>query len=68
MYNVLSFCDLIVDQFFEGIDWGTDKVLQQQVEVGEKLGVKLKLLSTKLNDVVRSFIHLSFHSFVHSLS
>ena len=65
--NVLSFGD-VVGQFFEGIDWGTDKVLQQQIETGKKLGIKLKLLSTQLNDVVRLFIHPSFHSFVHSLS
>lgn len=34
------------------MDWGTDKVLQQQIEAASVLGLKLKLLSTELNDIV----------------
>lgn len=37
---------------FCGMDWGTEKVLQQQAAVAQRLGVKLKLLTTELSDVV----------------
>lgn len=40
-----------ISQLFKGIDWGTDKVLQQQIEAGSALGLKLKLLATELNDI-----------------
>jgi hypothetical protein len=34
------------------MDWGTERVLEQQMTVGKKLGLKMKLLSQSLNDVV----------------
>lgn len=46
------------------MDWGTDKVLQQQIEAASVLGLKLKLLSTELNDIVSKkqilYYYLSF--------
>ncbi|XP_035676070.1 uncharacterized protein LOC118415510 [Branchiostoma floridae] len=41
----------VIGQLFQGMRWGTDQVLQQQLQVGEQLGVRCHLLSQKLQDV-----------------
>ncbi|CAH1265149.1 DPM1 [Branchiostoma lanceolatum] len=41
----------VLGQLFQGMRWGTDQVLQQQLQVGERLGVWCNLLSHKLQDV-----------------
>lgn len=51
-----------IGELFEGMDWGTERVLQQQVEAGESLGLKIKLLSQTLFDVVRFLFHILLFS------
>nr|XP_022296720.1 uncharacterized protein LOC111106357 [Crassostrea virginica] len=36
---------------FEGMDWGTEKVFQQQCDRAEELGISLLILHTELSDV-----------------
>ena len=47
-----SSCSLCTGGIFCGMEWGTDRVLEQQLAVARKLGVNVKLLTTKLSDVV----------------
>ena len=44
---------MTLDKMFEGIEWGIDTVLQQQISVIESLDISYQLLSTKLHDIVR---------------
>ena len=57
IFNSIYF-NIIIGQLFKGIDWGTDKVLQQQIEAASVLGLKLKLLATELNDIVSDLLHI----------
>ncbi|XP_078676708.1 uncharacterized protein LOC144913707 [Branchiostoma floridae x Branchiostoma belcheri] len=41
----------LIGELFQGMRWGTDQVLQQQLQVGEQLGVRCHLLSHRLQDV-----------------
>ncbi|XP_062622236.1 uncharacterized protein LOC134283772 [Saccostrea cucullata] len=40
-----------IGEVFEGMDWGTDKVFQQQCDKAKQLGINLLILDTQLSDV-----------------
>ncbi|KAK6175728.1 hypothetical protein SNE40_014121 [Patella caerulea] len=44
-------CRPLLDKIFVGIDWGTDKVFQQQKEILSNLGINLHILPKVLKDV-----------------
>lgn len=43
---------VLIGAVFDGIDWGTEKVFQQQCAKAKELDINLKILNTKLSDVV----------------
>ena len=49
-------CILAVGLMFQGMEWGTERVFDQQVAVADQLGVHPVVLDTTLQDVVRCFV------------
>ncbi|XP_050414096.1 uncharacterized protein LOC126828369 isoform X2 [Patella vulgata] len=44
-------CVVLIDKIFVGVDWGTDKVFQQQRQILSNLGINLHILPQVLKDV-----------------
>lgn len=44
--------DVLIGAVFDGIDWGTERVFQQQCAKAKEQDINLKILNTKLSDVV----------------
>ena len=55
MFILYPLCILAVGLMFRGMEWGTERVFDQQVAVAEQLGVHPVVLDT-LQDVVRCFV------------
>lgn len=52
----MIFFYVLIGAVFDGIDWGTEKVFQQQCAKAKELDINLKILNTKLSDVVSNII------------
>ena len=52
---------MLTGAVFEGMDWGTEKVFQQQCDRAEELGISLLILHTELSDVVSITDHQLYH-------
>ena len=52
---------MLTGAVFEGMDWGTEKVFQQQCDRAEELGISLLILHTELSDVVSITDYQLYH-------